>query len=63
MTKKFPCPYCKGQGGELDPVLDNGEGPWYDCGVCDGTGMIEINGPIHKQMKEWKNENLSCSYD
>lgn len=52
----FPCPYCKGQGSWVEPVLDYGQGPSYECGVCRGEGMIEINGPIHRQMKQWKLE-------
>ena len=41
MTKhrKFPCPYCKGAGSWVEPVLDYGEGPSYDCGFCKGEGM------------------------
>jgi hypothetical protein len=58
MAKSFPCPYCKGQGGEKEPILDNGEGPWFECGMCDGQGMVEINGPIHQIMKELKRQRL-----
>ena len=28
------CPLCDGDGGELDPVTDEGLGPYYDCGWC-----------------------------
>lgn len=51
-ARYFPCPYCKGQGGEGEVICDDGTGPWYDCGVCRGNGMIQINGPIHQEMKK-----------
>ena len=56
MTKprRFPCPYCKGEGSWIEPVLDYGEGPYYECGVCKGEGTIIIDGPIHQELKEWK---------
>jgi hypothetical protein len=52
MSKKFPCPYCKGQGSWVEPVLDCGQGPRYECGFCEGEAMIEINGPKHQRIKE-----------
>jgi hypothetical protein len=54
--KSFPCPYCKGQGTWVEPVLDYGQGPTYECGGCDGKGMIEINGPIHQRIKQARQE-------
>jgi len=51
--RRFPCPYCKGQGSWVEPVTDYGEGPMYECGACDGEGTIIINGPIHERMKEF----------
>lgn len=56
MSKKFPCPFCKGQGGYIDVVLDFGQGPYYECGICKGEGMIVIDGPIHKELHELKKE-------
>lgn len=54
MTRKFPCPYCRGQGGYTDIVIEEtGQGPSYDCGVCEGAGMIIIGGPIHQKIKDW----------
>ena len=52
MTKKFPCPYCKGAGTWVEPVLNYGEGPEYTCGFCEGEAMIEIGGEKHRQIKE-----------
>jgi uncharacterized Zn finger protein len=36
----IPCPYCKGSGGVVEAVLDYGEGPFYDCGACGGSGKM-----------------------
>lgn len=52
MNKRFPCPYCKGQGTWIEPVTDEGEGPMYECGCCEGQGMIEVDGPIHQKIKD-----------
>lgn len=51
--KKFPCPYCKGQGSWVEPVVDH-QGPEYTCGFCEGAGMIEIDGPLHQIIKDNK---------
>lgn len=32
------CQECGGSGGEIEPVLDYGEGPFIECGFCEGTG-------------------------
>ena len=52
MPKKFPCPYCQGEGSWVEPVLDDGSGPTYSCGFCDGEGMIEIGSEKHRQIRE-----------
>jgi hypothetical protein len=36
------CPDCKGAGGEKDIICDDGTGPWYDCGFCDGKGYMNV---------------------
>jgi hypothetical protein len=56
MNKRFPCPYCKGQGSWVEPVLDYGQGPRYDCGVCEGQGMIEINSPRHQLIRSFSEQ-------
>jgi len=38
--KKWTCPACHGYGGDREPILDDGSGPWFDCGYCKGTGML-----------------------
>jgi hypothetical protein len=40
MPRKLPCQACHGMGGEIEPVLDTGEGPWEECGWCEGTGLL-----------------------
>ena len=54
--KCFPCPYCKGQGGEKEVICDDGSGPYYECGYCEGEGMIVIGGEIHLRRKKEKKE-------
>ncbi|MFA5238235.1 MAG: hypothetical protein WC476_00825 [Phycisphaerae bacterium] len=53
MSKYFPCPICHGpichgSGGEKEVILDDGSGPWYECGYCEGKGCIEIGGKLHE---------------
>ena len=50
MSKSFPCPFCRGAGTWVEPVLDYGQGPSYECGACEGHGMIEIGGAIHRKL-------------
>ena len=33
-----PCPMCKGEGGHKEVILDDGSGPWFNCGLCEGLG-------------------------
>ena len=35
------CQECGGLGGETEPVVDFGQGPWVVCGWCDGTGKLD----------------------
>lgn len=57
MARKFPCPCCKGQGSEHEIVIpETGEGPDYECGYCEGEGMIEIDGPLHRRIKQFQKE-------
>lgn len=54
MARKFPCPYCKGKGNWIEVVIEETrEGPFCECGVCEGEGMIPIGGRIHQMIKEW----------
>lgn len=47
----FPCPICKGKGGWKEVVLDDGSGPWDECGYCNGDALIEIDGKTHMKIK------------
>jgi hypothetical protein len=39
-SPKLICQECGGMGGEVEPVLDYGIGPWITCGWCEGTGLL-----------------------
>ncbi len=49
-VKIFPCWVCRGQGTWVEPVTDWGEGPTESCNYCDGQGLIEIGGKIHRRI-------------
>ena len=34
------CQECCGAGGEIEPVTDDGQGPFEECGWCEGTGFV-----------------------
>ena len=38
--KLISCPECGGYGGETEVILDDGTGPWWDCWLCEGEGVI-----------------------
>jgi hypothetical protein len=48
------CQECGGRGGETDVILDDGTGPWEECGFCEGTGMV--TRWIRGQWLRWKRE-------
>lgn len=37
---KLCCQECGGCGGYTEPVLDFGIGPFFECGFCEGTGLL-----------------------
>ncbi len=41
MPKKLVCQECAGAGGEVEVVLDDGTGPFYSCGWCEGIGYVD----------------------
>ena len=49
--KFFPCWVCEGQGGWKEEILDDGSGPYDECGYCEGNGLIEIGGELHRKHK------------
>jgi len=52
MNKSFPCWVCKGQGSWYEAVLYDGPGggPLEECNYCEGEGMIEIGGKVHRRI-------------
>jgi hypothetical protein len=36
------CPWCNGEGGEVDVILDDGTGPFEMCGLCVGKGDVNL---------------------
>jgi hypothetical protein len=36
------CPICHGEGGEKHIVTDEGFGPFYPCGECNGKGTVNF---------------------
>lgn len=40
MPRKLVCQECKGYGGERLVLLDDGSGPWEECGWCEGVGLL-----------------------
>jgi hypothetical protein len=36
----FQCPACEGAGGSVEPILDDGSGPWEPCGFCREHGYL-----------------------
>lgn len=50
MRKTFPCWVCGAKGTWVEPVTDEGQGPTESCGYCEGEGMIEIGGEIHRRI-------------
>lgn len=62
--KYFPCGVCKGKGTWIEVVIEEtGQGPLESCFYCDGEGVIEINGPIHKRIRAEKIAMEILKYD
>lgn len=51
---KLICQECGGAGGYIEPVLDYGQGPWFDCGWCLGTG--EVTPTVRGYWLAWKRQ-------
>ncbi len=48
------CQECGGSGGEIDVILDDGSGPFEECGWCEGTGLMD--GFSRYQWLEWQKQ-------
>lgn len=42
MKVSIECPACAGAGGSVEPVCDDGSGPYEPCGFCGGKGRIKL---------------------
>ncbi len=51
-TKTVQCPMCGGMGGEKTPILDDGSGPWEECGYCGSTGRMK-KSKLYYQCLGW----------
>jgi len=51
-TVKVTCPNCGGLGGYTEVILDDGTGPWEQCGFCEGTGEMKKN-KLYYQSLGW----------
>ena len=36
------CQFCDGEGGRIEPVTDEGYGPFEPSGFCQGKGYINV---------------------
>ena len=50
------CQDCGGAGGEIEIISLELGGPWFDCGWCEGTGLVTrwIRGLWLRSMKDYK---------
>ena len=62
MPRKLVCQECRGWGGETEVVLDDGSGPWLECGFCEGTGLVTpwMRGFWLRWKAEEKREKNKC---
>jgi hypothetical protein len=53
LRPQLVCQECKGGGGWTEPILDDGTGPWEECGWCEGIGYVtpHIRGQWLKYKK------------
>lgn len=54
--KKVQCPMCHGNGGYTDVILDDGTGPFENCGYCKGKGEMPRN-KLYYQCLGWLSAN------
>lgn len=51
---KLTCQDCGGAGGEVEPICDDGSGPFNPCGWCEGTGYVTPR--IRYEWLRWRAE-------
>ena len=56
------CQECRGAGGWTEPILDDGTGPFEQCGWCHGTGLLTpyLRGQWLKCRREEKLRNFQA---
>lgn len=61
-SRKLTCMDCGGRGGETIPILDDGSGPFEECGWCQGTGYMTPHGRGEwlRLKKEEKVARIGC---
>lgn len=63
------CQDCCGSGGEVEPVCDDGSGPFITCGWCEGVGYVtsHIRGQWlsykKAEKREWGSEEGEHAYE
>jgi hypothetical protein len=57
---KLICQDCKGMGGEIIPILDDGTGPFEECNWCERTGYVtpHLRGEWLRMKKEEKRHSI-----
>jgi hypothetical protein len=57
------CQDCGGAGGSVEPVLDDGSGPWEACGWCEGTGKVTrwLRGEWLRMKLDEARSKMKCS--
>jgi DnaJ-class molecular chaperone len=58
-SRRLSCMDCHGRGGETMPILDFGQGPWEECGWCEGTGYMTPHG--RGEWLRFKREEKRCA--
>lgn len=47
------CLSCGGEGGETNVILDDGTGPWDECGFCRGSGELALFKWLYFRVMFW----------
>jgi hypothetical protein len=56
IRKLYECPDCHGEGGYTEVITDDGMGPHYTCGFCNGKGTMNVFKRIYLLVlfKKWE---------
>lgn len=55
------CQECGGTGGEMEPLMDDGSGPFMPCGFCEGLGLTtpHLRGVWLQYRRQLKAERVA----